>query len=224
MTRAELRQFVRDLALTEAHEVSDALIDVFLQEGYFKVISRKYWPWLKQPVEQFAASTNPYDLTNFSVHPVLAIYDLVEHETNQLPLTQVTRSEASFYINRAVTINRPRFYWVEGQLLYWHPAPETSDLFNVSYYADPGWAPGDAESPVVPEAYHSTTLGNYAVHRVWERQEDFDRSDAYLGRFEMAITEMTNQENSRNRDRPKVFGELVGARGRARNMPWLDGV
>lgn len=225
VTRSELRQFVRDLTLTEDHETSDALIDVFLQEGYFKITTRRKWSWLKQIVEQFAASTNPYDMTNFDVHPVMAIYDLSEEAQNQLPLTQITRSEATFYLhNRIQSGYRPRFYWVEGQLLYMHPDPEPAALFNVSYYADRGWAPGDAEVPSIPEAYHTTALGNYAIHRIWERQEDFDRSDAYLGRFEVAMQEMNYDENTQNVDRPKVFGELVGSRGRARNMPWLDGV
>jgi hypothetical protein len=225
MTRAELRQYVRDLTLTQSHEVSDSLVDIFLQEGYFKLVTRHHWSWLHQDPHEFVPGTGVFDLEAFPVHPVIAIYDLAPSVGSNLPLTQITRSESTFFLRTRPIGRAARFYFVEGQNLYFDPEPNDDEAFVCSYYADDGWDAGpDVVPGRVPEAFHTSILANYAIGRVWERQEDLDKADAYLGRFEMGIIDMTTQENTVNEDRPKVFGELVGSRGRARNMPWLDGV
>lgn len=225
MQRLELRQFVRDLTLVESHEASDQLIDTFLKEGYDKVIHRRKWSWLRQLPETITSTGAPFDLTTLTV-PVLAIADLSPVAENQISLHQISRSEMTFFLRaRPLHVNRTQFYWVEGTTLYTDPQTDAGEQLIISYYGDPGWTDGDNEIPTaIPQHWHSPTLGNYATHRLWERQEDLDKSDAYLGRYEVAISEMLVEENTQNRDRPKIFGELVGAKGRARNMPWLDGV
>ena len=57
------------------------------------------------------------------------------------------------------------------------------------------------------------TVGNYAVHRVWEQQEDLDKSDAYLGRFELAFGELVEHENRCSADGPKIHGQYAGPGG-----------
>lgn len=225
MQRLELRQLVRDLTLVESHEASDGLVDNFLLEGYNKVVRRRKWSWLKQLPEVITVTGAPFDLTALAV-PLISIYDLAPVAENQIAMHQITRSEQTFFLRaRPLHVNRTQFYWVENNLLYFDPNPGQDTELIISYYGDPGWAAGDNEIPTaIPEHWHSVTVGNYGCHRLWERQEDMDRSDAYLGRFEMAVSEMVVEENTRNSDRPKIFGELTGAKGRARNMPWLDGV
>ena len=225
MQRLELRQFVRDMTLVEQHEASDVLLDRFLKEAYDKVIHRRKWSWLLQVPELIVSTGAPFDLSTLTV-PLISIYDLSPTAENQISLHQITRSDATFFLRaRPLHVNRTQFYWVEGKTLYCDPEPDAGEEWIISYYGDPGWADGDNEVPtVIPEHWHTPTLANYAIHRLWERQEDLDRSDAYLGRYEVGISEMITEENTTNSDRPKIFGELTGAKGRARNMPWLDGV
>ena len=219
MLRSELRQFVRDMVLVGDHEVPDTLIDTFLQEGYYKVITRAHWSWLLHGTDQFTPTASPFDLATLTAIP-LAVSDLSPVDSLELPLTQVTRGQVNFF-RHAPLMGRTRLYFTEGSNLFMDPPPDGTMTYEISYYADPGWN-GDTECPI-PVEFHTSTVGNFAVHRVWEREEDFDRSDAYLGRFEMGVGDLEFVENTRNADSPKIFGEIAGRRGR-NHMPWLDRV
>jgi hypothetical protein len=219
MLRSELRQFVRDLTLVEEHTASDTLIDTFLQEGYYKVLTRNKWSWLVHETDQFTPTASPFDLATLTATP-LAVRDLSPVDSLELPLTQVTRGQVNFFRHSPLT-GRTRLYYVEGHNLFMDPPPDGGVTYEISYFADPGWV-DDSECPV-PVEFQTSTVGNYATHRVWEREEDFDRSDAYLGRFEMGVADLEFVENTRNADSPKIFGEIAGHRGR-NHMPWLDRV
>lgn len=223
MTRAELRQLVRDLSMVLEHEASNALIDRFLNEGYDKVCHRKKWSWLLQPPELVNVTAWPFDLTTLSL-PVYAIYDVVEATDVALPLVQVTRNDASFFFSSYLNSGtRPQCYYVEGSSLYVVPEAAVLDL-RISYYSIPTWLPGDDDEPGMPTAFQERTIANFAISRVWERQEDFDRADAYLDRYDQGLGELIYEENTQRADRPKIFGEIAGSTRRHPNMPFLDGV
>ena len=146
--------------------------------------------------------------------------------------TQVTRSELTFdpgLDEVQGTLRNDHCYWFdlpEYKIRYSHALENDGEIFFYVFYS-PVWGPhpDDDEALPIPVHHHRTTLGNWAMYRVWERQEDFDRSDAYLGRFELGMQELIYEENTRNSDRPKIFGQLPSVRRRrSGNMPWLNGV
>lgn len=224
MTPTELRLFIRDMTLVAEHELSDALLNRFLLEGHTKVCKRRNWAWLLQDIETFVPGTGTFILANLNQAPIQAIADLAPTERLHTPLTQITRTQYTFMTRGRGIGNYPKVYWVENGNLYFDPAPSAGEEFAISYYAVVPWdIDADEEMPQVPEDSHTSTVGNYAIHRIWERQEDLDKSDAYLGRYEVAVAELIEIENRFNADGPKIMGEIAGIRGR-NNMPWLDGI
>lgn len=224
MTPTEIREFIRDMTLVAEHELGDNLLNRFLLEGHTKVCKRRNWGWLLQDIETFIPGPSPFILDNLNQAPIQAIADLAPTERLHTPLTQITRTQYSFMTRARGIGGYPKVYWVEGNNLYFDPEPVTGDEYAISYFAIVPWdIDADAEMPQVPVDSQTATVANYAIHRVWERQEDLDRSDAYLGRYEVAVAELVEIENRFNADGPKIMGEIAGIRGR-NNMPWLDGI
>jgi len=219
MNRLEMRDYVRDMTLVAAHELADATIDVFLNEATQRIVLRRDWTWLHAALETIQP-TETVDITTFSL-PVLKIYDVIE-DGSSFSLDFTTRSMLNFAI-RGRMFNQPRVYLQEGNLLIFHPAFDGTTDVHVSFYQKPVFGPDDTDEPEpMPDEFDSV-ITDWACHRVWERQEDMEKSDAYRGRYEAGLGELIFFDNSSNPDRPKIHGQLASRR-RRQHMPFLDGV
>lgn len=64
--RGQLRQQVRDLTGAHTDDVSDAMINQWLDEAYNSVARQKNWDWLESTQEFAVSGVGPYALTNGS--------------------------------------------------------------------------------------------------------------------------------------------------------------
>lgn len=62
--RGQIRQQVRDLAGAHNDEISDAMLDQWLDEAYNFVAHQREWDWLESTQQFTVAGVGPYDLTN----------------------------------------------------------------------------------------------------------------------------------------------------------------
>jgi hypothetical protein len=223
MDRVTLRTFVRELTLVKTHEVSDATLDSFLDEGYGRVIQRTEWDFLQTAEQDIAPAAAVFDTSTLT--PTFAkVYAIAKKDSPDLALTQTTRSDFYHLIRGRNLTGNVRFFFVENKQIHFYPVPDGTETFVIAYFQQPTWDPGDNDSPdPIPDHYH-TVLADWTCHRVWEREEDFERSDSYRGRFESSLTEMLYANNTLDSSRPKIHGEKVLASRGHPNMPWLDGV
>ena len=222
MNRGELRQLVRDISRTETHDVSNAVLDTYMAEGYGEVVSHRAWPWgyaLAPEVVTLIDGTNEYTLDD-SVKRVLAVI-----ETEQrYPLTKVSQNDWARTQESIDSTSRPVWYTFAAKTLFLWPVPATTDTLDVYYYEHPSFGtPGaedDADIPVFDDAFH-TCLVDWSLSRLWEQEEDLEKADDYRQRFEVKLNRMAKFYNTEMIDRPMIYGGGRDSAVAPSSMPWL---
>ncbi len=219
MNRGELRQLVRDISRTNVQDVADAVLDRYMDEGYFEVVSNRFWPWTYVQVPETVTmipDVNEYSLTA-AVKRIVAIVE-VEQRYSLRPVAQSdwVRTQESIR-----STSRPIWFSFTNSVLYLWPVPASTDTLDVYYHTHPLWASDDAETPPFDETFHSI-IADWALVRLWEQEEDFDKSDTYRSRFELKMQRMGQFYNSEVNERPLIFGGGSSGVSHPSSMPWLQ--
>ena len=220
MNRGDIRTFVRGVTRTETHDVSDALLDVYINEGYDEILSNRTWPW------GYALTPEPVtmvpDQAEYTLDvKVKRILQVIEKE-QRYPLTSVSQSDWARRQDAIQSTSRPVWYTFARNTLFLFPVPATTDTLDVYYYEHPSWgtpgAPDDADVPAFESSFH-VAIADWAMVRLWEQEEDLEKADDYRGRFEIKLNRMADFYNTEIVSRPMIYGETVTAR--PTSMPWL---
>ena len=217
-TRAELVTLIRALAQVETHEVSAAELTAYMNEGYLEVVSNRTWPWCYVATPETIAMI--VDTSAYAVASAMRRIISVVNVDQGYDLESVAPSEWARRQAQTESTSRPVIFMFNKQKLFVWPPPSTTDDMNVYYYEHPEWASGDTIAPPFDAAFHSI-IADWTLHRVWEQEEDFERSDDYRSRFEMKLNRMARFYNNLVQDTPKIYGRKGPVRG-VSNMPWLD--
>ena len=225
MQRSELRQFARDQSVVESHEISDALIDTYLTEGYQTLLTRRNWPWAVGTEDiQTVAAKAAYNLKS-DAKKIVAVLDLeddtylrsttLERVVVKSNLTIATTTPLEFYFNSEVGNDPAKF-----PSLTLFPIPADVRDYTVWYRTAPLFGPEEDDVPPFDDLFH-LALGDWASYRIWEVEEDLDRSDASRARYETRVMEMIEWYNSQVEDRPMIYGQAK-AMYYPTNMPYLN--
>ncbi len=219
MQRDEMRTLIRDIARIGTHDVTDANLDTFLDEGYGEVVTNRNWPWgysLTPQTITMISGTDEYVL-NSAVKQVLAVVEVDQ----RYALEAISQSEWARTKERINSTSRPqRFVFTRGTL-HLFPVPGNTDDLDVYYYEHPAFAAADASEPVFHDSFH-TILVDWGLSRMWEQEEDFDKAESYRARFEIKMERMGKFYNDEVLDRPMIYGDRPSvSKGRFPNMPWL---
>lgn len=220
MNRGEIRTLVRGITRTETHDVSDSLLDVYMDEGYDEIVSNRAWPW-GYALTPLTIAMVP-DQAEYPVDvKVKRVLEVIEKE-QRYPLTAISQSDWARRQDAVQSTSRPVWYTFANNTLFLFPVPATTDNLDVYYYEHPDWGtpgvPDDADIPVFESAFH-TAIADWAMIRLWEQEEDLEKSDDYRGRFEIKLNRMAEFYNTEMKSRPMIYGETVSAR--PTSMPWL---
>lgn len=201
MTRGDIRKLVRFLSLIEAREVSDVQMDTLIDEGFHIVESKRVWPWAISRVNARIETTKGAD--KYTIPDFSHIVSILKHDgSKQLRST----SESDIATSGHEQYAEPELYMVEGGKVVLSPIPDdTGYQYDVIYTTLPEWRLS-SEKPPFEEQFH-TILVDWTLHRIWEREENFTRSNDYRSRFEARLMDMNSFYNSRSEDRPLIFGE-----------------
>ena len=216
-TRAELVTLIRAIAQIETHEVSALELTAYMDEGYNEVVSNRTWPWCYVATPEtiaMIANTSEYAVAS-AMRRIISVVNVDQ----RYDLESVAPSEWARRQNQVESTSRPVIYMFNKQKLFIWPVPATTDDMEIYYYEHPEWAAGDV-APPFDAAFHSI-IADWALHRVWEQEEDFERSDDYRSRFEMRLNRMAKFYNNLVQDTPKIYGRKGPVRGSS-NMPWMD--
>jgi len=222
MQRSELRQFARDQAVVNTHQVSDALIDQYLTEGYQNLLTRRNWPWaVGSQALVAAADVAVYDL-DAAVKKIVAVLDVDDDSY----LRSETLERILVKTNTTIATTTPvQYYFDSGAsgvapTLRLFPVPATTRNYAIEYRTAPVFGADDTDIPPFDDLFH-LCLGDWATYRIWEVEEDLDRSDASRARYETRVMDMIEWYNTQNEDRPMIYGQSKGAFYPS-NMPWLN--
>ena len=219
VNRGELRQLVRDISRTETQDVTDSVLNVYMDEGYAEVVSHRVWPWgyaLTPETVALVPDQNEYTLDD----KVKRVLTVIEKE-QRYPLTQVSQNDWARTQNSIQSTSRPIWYTFAIKTLFLWPVPATTDSLDVYFYEHPVWASDDTEVPPFDEAFH-TSIVDWSLSRLWEQEEDLEKADDYRQRFEVKLNRMGKFYDTEMVDRPMIYGGGTdNVKGRPSSMPWL---
>lgn len=208
MQRKALRDRVRFLSLIEPHEVSDDELDGLLNEGYNTVLTRAEWPWsLKNTGVNVRAGHRSYEIGSEGTSKAATVVGIYREDGSHL------RSMSTEQALRFAGTERssPTMFTVTHEEKHFRvtliPEPDRDEFLEVVYRGGMIFDPGDTAEPPWHFAFHEM-LADFAIYRVWEREEDLGRSEQYRARFELRLTEMLRFYNQQTEDRPRIFGEF----------------
>lgn len=217
MQRTDMRTMIRDLLqLDNTTELPNSTIDIYLDEGHAEVVTRMDWEFLSvaSPVTvNTVAGTESYAAA--AVDRVVSVIET----TNDRPLQNISRVDYLHLLANDTARNNPTHYnfW-DGRIYLW-PTPGSVVDVDIYYQAHPTFGSGDTAEPDWEANFHYI-LVDWALHRLWEREEDFDRSDMYRSRFEAKMVRLEKFYNTHVQMRPAAYGGGISA-GHATNVPWL---
>lgn len=219
MTLTEIIAMVRDLCLLSTDDISDSDIEDFIQEGYRRIAGMFDWPWLE-------ASTTSSDITGGSEDVTLPAdfarlrAVLIEGEKDKL--AEIAAEEAWERWGDDLPTGTPRVYWYLGEDLQVAPVPSSATGLKIHYWANPA---DISTTPLFGVQFHGILL-EYALHRVWQREEDYVKARRHEEAFNQVLNDMVRFYFNRGEEYPIVMGEpadYVQRRHGNVHMPWLGG-
>lgn len=221
MNRADLRTFIRRQSLITTTEISDASLNTDLEQGILDVATQYAWPWmLKIGTITTAAGTPAYALPA----DLMYIRNLIHDAEGQASLEPTTLEVVKLvYGDNVGSSDLPHlWYQSEPAKITFVPTPSAVKTVNLHYYATPDLATTfnqDTHTPPWHSAFH-IILADYALNKIWEREEDYGRASDHLGRYLQGVDRMANYYTQRFPAQPLVVG---GGLSRTRLRRPFDG-
>lgn len=218
--RSDIRDYVREQTLVETDDFADTKIDAIINQGLRVLSTRFDWPWLAETgtlsvVASTTAYTMPTDLSRS-----LAI----THPTKANRLVEVSPWEILGKYGGDLPSGTPTSYFVHGRTMNLDRIPYEDVDYTWLYFKNATVLSNDTDEPEFAAEFH-LILADYAVAKVWEREEDFTKADEAMKDYQEGVENMARFYLDVSHDRPIVFGESrdIGMRRHATNMPFLDG-
>lgn len=221
MTGAELITYVRGQTLLDSDDVADSVILAHLNRAIELVGSRFDWPFLEgEDTIAVIADQQPYDW------PVGAVrIETITISGKRVRLKKITSTEAWERYGDDPPTAEARAYYLWNDKIVLLENPPASITLKVKFIGQPTLLSTTADSPEWNSQYHRF-LGDYAIARLWQREEDQHQEAASDARFEQGINELADFYNRQASSEYAIWGEKADRYrgGGATNMPWLDGV
>lgn len=221
MTLTEILAMVRSLSLLSTDDLSDSDMEDFVQEGNRRLAGMFDWPW------NTSVSTTA-DITGGSSQVTLpsdlARMRVVLIDGEKEKLAEISAEEAWERWGDDLPTGTPRVWWFLGdEFLHVAPVPASNTDLKIHYWADPS----DITSvPDFAAQFHGI-LVEYALWRIWQREEDYTKAGRHEAAFNQFLNDMVRFYFNHSPDYPLVFGEpsdYMQRRYGTPHMPWLDGV
>lgn len=215
-----IRDFVREQTLIETDDWSNVKIDNVINEGIQEVASRFRWPFLAGSAQVSVTSgTQSYALSSIAsdVQRIAAIID----NDKRVKLQEIEAQYAwELYGGDPTTSDEATAFYIWADTLYLVPVPTATeaDAYTMFYYKSPTLLSNDTDTPQWSSQFHML-LAEYAIARVWEREEDYSKSGVAQARFDARVEQMARHYLNRVEDEPLIYGKgRYGLRHRNPNL------
>lgn len=233
MNGAALIAAIRTSTLVPSTQVTDDQVLSWINEGYYRIVSQRSWPWLEQSGElATVAAQQAYPLATSivddveavtpvarSVRRIVAVYD----DTKRVRLRQWSPSTAvSVFGDQWTSSQHAYAFYIWGGSLHLIPVPSDSDiLYRVLLHKAPTALTVGGAPEFDPIFHHC--LAHYGEFRMWQREEDLDKATAAYAHYSDMVERMASWYAQTVDDSPWQIG-VGGSAGAWTNTPFLDGL
>lgn len=183
LTLSDIRSKAREITEVSTADVSDGLLDLFVRDGYNRIIDlERRWPFLEVSFEMtVTANQRKYNIDDFSVHNIREVASVVDPSNHRLTMISLDEAEQD-YLGVQDAAGRPMFvsYW--GGEMYFFPTPAQDYTFQVRAYRE---AEDWVTAGTVPDGVEAFDLAlvDYAVSRIYKMQEAFQPAQEFERSF-----------------------------------------
>ena len=220
MTAEALRQTVRDITDLDAEDLPDALLDLYIRDGYYRILDlEKRWTFLEKSFTfNTVANQRAYPIDNFTADPISEVVSIVDNTGVGQRLDMIGYDMAEQTYNGAYdTAGDPLFYAVWEDKIHLFPKPNNVRQLVVRAYREPqDWITVDDDVDASPSLHFP--LVYYACSRVYQRLEDSAMAAVYKQSFDEGVSLARN-----NIMKPVSHGHLIMAHGQTKGRPTYKG-
>jgi len=213
LTLSDIRSKIREMADVSSADVSDGLLNLFVRDGYNRVVDlERRWPFLEVSFSfNTVAGQIAYTIDDYTDDDIREIVSIVDPNHVRLEFLSYELAEETFSTSD-VSSGRPMFvaYWA-GQI-HIFPQPDGNYPLNVRAYREPeDWITSGSQ-PDGPEAL-DLALVDYGVSRVYKMQEAFGAAQEFERSFNDTVSFMR-----RDVMRPEAYAPIKLSSGGSTNI------
>lgn len=190
MNLADIRSKVREIVDMDSTDLSDTLLNMYIQDGYDRMIAlERRWPFLEKTYTlNTVADQRSYALSSIGSGDVREITSIVDTTAGGVRLTLVAHEDAeALWLGSSDLSSRPLHFSVWQQELYLWPRP--NGVYNLSlrgYRKPTSWYQNDTTQVDADERLHQS-LVYYGVAQTYQLQEDTQLASFYRESFDEAV-------------------------------------
>lgn len=228
MTLAELRELIRLISVVEAQNVSDAQIDVMINQAIREIAVSRRWKWL----EKAANISTIVDGQTIAVPTDFEYAIALVDDDSDTVLEYL--SPASFFKlwgNDTGNKGTTAFVWTvytdtatSLPVIWLHPIPSAIDTnrYKLYYYKSITPLTSDSASPQFHSGFHWLII-EWVKWKLFEREEFWDQSEKSRQYFDKMLDQMEQWYSNRTSQHPFLVGETIRTRApRDINLMALD--
>jgi hypothetical protein len=230
---SEIRDWVRQQTLIETDDWSNAKVDNTINQGIRELAVRFSWPFLagsaNLDVTDGTAEYTFDTITDFTgtgvkLFKIAAIVD----NSRRFRVQEISAADAfNMYGGDMPDAQEAQMFYIWGESIFLVPTPDTTEVsaYTVYYYRSPTELTNDTDSPEWDPRFHMV-VADYAIARVWGREEEVGKEQASDERFDEGIERMAQFYLNRGEDYPSIVGGgktgiYLNQYGDRANLPWL---
>jgi hypothetical protein len=187
LTLQQIRDTARTITDTEQDDVSDVLLNLYVQDGYNRIIDlERRWPFLEVSFDMTTVEgQRSYNIDDFTTDTIRDVVSLVDDTNVRLEWIGYDLAEETF-IRSADGPGRPTYVAFWGDQLHLFPKPMGTYTLRVRAYREPSnWIA--AEGTVDGPDSFDLPLVWYAVSHIYLAQEAPQMSANYERQFNDAV-------------------------------------
>lgn len=191
MNLSALRSHVRSLvAIASTDILSDADLNIFINEAYMDVLRDADWPFLRNETtlnisSGVASYSIPAGVGETSIASVVAL----SNDTNRRQLRPRNRYSTDDSPG-PLTTGYPLEYSVWRGSILLNPTPEAAETLTIRYFSDPVELVNNTDSPIFDSKFHTVVAYGAAVRVLFREGDDTERRAFYNQQFVRGVEQM----------------------------------
>lgn len=190
MNLTEIRSKIREIVDLDAQDVSDTLLDMYVKDGFERIIAlERRWPFYQKTFSlSTIANQRAYTINTVGDGNLREITSVVDTSTTGNRLEYISYDDAeSVWVGSYDQSSRPLYFTFWQEQIHFWPKPDAVYPLVVRGYRKPDdWSASNATEVDADERLHQC-LVYYGVAQVYQLQEDIELASFYRNSFDEAV-------------------------------------
>ena len=212
MNLLDIRTKVREIVDLDATDVSDTLIQLYVKDGFDRIIAlERRWPFYQLSTTlNTVANQRAYSVSTIGAGNIREITSIVDTSTIGNRLQWISYDDAEkMWIGNNDSPSRPMYFTLWQEQIHLWPKPEqVYPLIIRAYRKSTNWHLSNSTEADIDERFHNA-LVYYAVAQIYQLQEDIELASFYRKSFDEAVMLAHSDVMKPSSNRPLALSDGV---------------